>query len=223
MKITQSLLLSLRFPIVLAVLLLQLSPVMAQYNWKLSTEKDGIKVFTSEVADSKIKALRVECNFKTTLSQLTAVLLDIKTAPEWVYQTKSCVLLKQVSPADLYYYSEVKLPWPVSNRDFVAHLVTTQNPETKVVTIDGPVVSGMVPEKDGIVRVDHSKGKWVLIPQDNGEVKIEYTLQTDPGGSIPAWVVNMFASEGPMQSFKRLKLQLQKPAFKNASLPFIRN
>jgi hypothetical protein len=157
------------------------------------------------------------------LPQLTAVLMDIKAAPEWVYATKSCVLLKQVSPADVYYYSEVKLPWPVQNRDFVAHLTVSQNPDTKVVTIDGPVINGMVPPKDGIVRVDHSKGKWTLIPISKNEVKIEYILQTDPGGAIPAWIVNLFASEGPMQSFKKLKLQLQKPAYKNVSVPYVRN
>jgi hypothetical protein len=33
----------------------------------------------------------------------------------------------------------------------------------------------------------------------------------------------MFATEGPMQIFKNLKTELQKPAYKNAVLPFITN
>jgi len=210
------------FSLVLSILLL-VNNAQAQYNWKLDTEKEGIKVYTSNVPDSKIKALKVECNFHAPVTQLTAILMDIKNAPEWVYATKSCVLLKQNSPSDLYYYSEVKLPWPVHNRDFVCHLTVTQNPQTKVVTIDGPVVSGMVPVKEGIVRVDHSKGKWMLIPINKEETKIEYILQTDPGGAIPAWIVNLFASEGPMQSFKKLKLQLQKPDYKNVTLAYVRN
>ena len=148
--------------------------------------------------------------------------MDIKNAPEWVYATKSCVMLKQVSPSELYYYSEIKLPWPVQNRDFVAHLTATQNPDTKVVTIDGPVVNGMVRVKEGIVRVERSRGKWVLTPAGN-TVKIEYTLQTDPGGTIPAWIVNLFATDGPMQSFKNLKLQLQKPAYKDVSASYVSN
>ncbi len=195
----------------------------AQYNWKLDVEKEGIKIYTSNVSDSKIKALKVECNFQASLMQLTAVLMDIKNAPEWVYATKSCVLLKQPSPSELYYYSEVKLPWPVQNRDFVCHLSVIQNPETKVITIDGPAINGMVPVKDGIIRVDHSKGRWMLIPISKDETKIEYILQTDPGGTIPAWIVNLFASEGPMQSFKKLKLQLQKPVYKNVSLSYVKN
>lgn len=206
------------------VFLLSVKPVWAQTNWKLAADEDGIKVFTSPVADSKIKALKVEYTLQqTTLSQLTAVLMDIKNAPQWVYATKSCTILKQVSPAEVYYYSEISMPWPVDNRDFVAHLTATQNEDTKVVTIDGPVANGMVPLKKNVVRVEHSNGKWVLIPVGSNQVKIEYTLQVDPGGLIPAWIVNLFASEGPMHSFKKLKQQVQKPAYKNITLPYIRN
>jgi hypothetical protein len=207
------------------LLLLSISTVnvFAQPNWTLKSDHDGIKVFTSPVPDSKVKALRVECNFQANLSQMVTVLLDVKTCTEWVYHTKSCTVLKQVSPAELYYYSEVSLPWPVKNRDFVAHLTASQNAVTKVVTVDGPAVAGMVPVKEGIVRIANSKGKWIITPLKDNEIKVEYTLSVDPAGSIPAWVVNLVSSEGPIQSFKALKLQLKKPEYKNASLPFIKN
>ncbi|QHS57477.1 lipid-binding protein [Mucilaginibacter sp. 14171R-50] len=195
----------------------------AQSNWTLKSENDGIKIYTSPVPNSKIKALRIECNFQSTLMQMVAALMDLKTRTEWVYHTKSIHLVKQVSPADLYYYSEISLPWPAQNRDFIAHLITTQNPDTKVVTMDGPVEPAMLPVKDGIVRVKSSISKWLIFPLNKNEVKVEYTIQLDPGGSIPAWLVNMFASEGPTQSFKKLKLQLNKPAYKNAHVLFIKN
>ncbi|NNU34863.1 hypothetical protein HK413_13880 [Mucilaginibacter sp. S1162] len=31
------------------------------------------------------------------------------------------------------------------------------------------------------------------------------------------WLINMFLSDGPVESFKKLKLQVQKPAYKNPS------
>ena len=140
-----------------------------------------------------------------------------------MYHTKSCTLLKQVSPSELYYYSEISIPWPAQNRDFVAHLIVKQDPQTRVVDVDGPAVPDFVPLKTGIVRIDHSIGKWVLTPATDNHVKVIYTLQVDPGGAIPAWLVNMFAAEGPIQSFKGLKLQLQKPAYQHVALSFIRD
>ena len=205
------------------LLFIKLMPASAGIDWKLNTEKDGIKVYTSVVPDSKIKAIKVECEVTATASQLVTILMDIKNAPEWVYHTKSCSLIKQVSPSELYYYSEVTLPWPVKNRDFVSHLTVSQDHNTKVVTVDGPVVNDLVPVKDNIVRINHSNGKWVITPLGNGQVKIEYSLHVDPGGDLPAWLINMFATEGPMQIFKNLKTELQKPAYKNANLPFITN
>jgi len=196
--------------------------VSGQGTWKLNTEKDGIKIYTSEIPDSKIKAIKVECEVQATPAQLVAVLMDVNNSAEWVYHTKSCTLIKQVSPSELYYYSEVNLPWPAANRDFVAHLTVSQNPVTKVIEIDGPAVPGFVPVKKGVVRIDHSNGKWLITPCGD-HIKVEYALHVEPGGTIPAWMVNMFATDGPMQIFKKLKFELQKPAYKNAVLPTFEN
>ena len=205
------------------LLLFKVLPTSAQTSWKLSTESEGIKVYTGIYPGSKIKSVKVECEFKASASQFVAVLMDIKSSPEWLYHTRLCTVVKQVSPSELYYYSEVTLPWPAENRDFVSHLSVSQNPETKLITINGPAVPGFVPLKDGIVRVDHSGSEWLVTPLANGQVSVKYTLHVDPGGALPVWLVNMFATEGPIQIFKKLKLQLQKPAYKNVVLPYIQN
>jgi hypothetical protein len=208
---------------IILLLFLKITTVSAQTEWKLKNEKNGIKVYTSEVTGSKFKAIKVDCELQATLSQIVKVLLDIKGCPEWLYHTKLCVLIKEVSPSELYYYSEISIPWPAQNRDFVAHLKVYQNAETKVVTIHGPAVPGFVPVKDGLVRVQSSKGLWIITPLTNSRVKVVYTLQLDPGGNIPAWLVNLFAAEGPMKSFQGLLLQLKKPAYQNAELEFIKD
>jgi hypothetical protein len=204
-------------------LLLNQLAVLGQCEWKLNTEKDGIKIYTCQVPDSKVKAVKVECEIQASASQLVALIMDVNTSTDWVYHTRRCTKIKQVSPSELYYYSEVSLPWPAEDRDFVAHLTVTQNPDTKVIVIDGPAVPGLVPAKKGIVRIDHSSGKWTITPCGSDRIKVEYTLHVEPGGSLPSWMVNMFATQGPLQIFEKLKLQLQRPAYKNAVMPFIEN
>lgn len=194
-----------------------------QDSWTLKTNKDGIAIYTKTIENSNYKGIRVKCALPATLSQFVAVIMDVNTATEWLYSTKSSTLLKQVSPAEVYYYSEVGLPWPLSNRDFVCHLTAKQDPRTKVVTIDGPVVPDYIPAKNGIVRVTHSSGKWIISPGDNNMVNIEYTLEADPGGSIPAWLVNLFVTKGPMESFKKLKDQINKPQYRKAQYAFMKN
>ena len=193
---------------------------IAQDEWTFKTQSDGIKVYSNSKSALKVKPVKVECTFNATPIQLAAVLLDIKNYSDWVYKTKLTSLVKQVSATDLYYYSELAMPWPAQNRDLAAHITATQNIETKVITVDAPSVNGIVPEKDGITRVKKSNGKWVLTPVGNDKVNVTYYLQIEPDGGAPAWLINMFISDGPMQSFKKLKVQLQKAAYRNPVLPF---
>lgn len=91
----------------------------AQGAWKFLTEKDGVKVYAQTVPESKVKALKVECVLSSGMAQLVALLLDVKAAERWVSHTRSCSLIRKISAAELYYYSEINLPWPLENRDFV--------------------------------------------------------------------------------------------------------
>jgi len=197
------------------------SSVSGQTSWKLAEARDGIKVFTRPVQNSKIKAIKVECNLQATSSQLVAAILDIKTCGEWVYNSKKNVLIKQISPLDLIYYAEVEVPWPVENRDYVVHIKVDQQPQTKVITVNSPCVPGYVDEKEGIVRINQSVAKWTITPLGKNQVKAEYILEVDPMGSIPAWLTNLFATKGPYETFRKLKVHVQKEVYKKADFASI--
>ena len=191
--------------------------------WTLKQDKDGIKIYTADVKDSKIKALKVESEFDATPAAVTAAIMDIKGSKRWIYSTETAYVIKRSSPSDIYYYTMVKMPWPVKNRDFVGHLVVKQDPKTKVVTINGSCVPGMVPKKKNAVRVLNSPARWVLTSEGKGRVKVVYTLHADPGGSLPTGLVNMFATKGPSESFKKLRVELRRPAYKNVKIGYVKD
>jgi hypothetical protein len=190
-------------------------------EWQPRHTKDGIKTYSRKVNGSKIEALKMESDFDATASQLAAIIFDIGSCTEWLYSTKSCSVVKTVSPAELYYYSEISFPWPTDNRDFVSHIRAEQDPSSKTVVIRAENVRGWVPEKKGIVRIYQSAGKWTIRPSGPNKVHVEYELQVDPGGSLPSWMVNMLSTKGPLESFKSLRKQLKNPKYANARLSFI--
>ena len=61
------------------------SAAIGQYNWKLSKDKDGIKVYQSEVKHSKYKNIKVECTLEGTYDKLMAILNDVTNQKNWVY------------------------------------------------------------------------------------------------------------------------------------------
>lgn len=207
--------------VLLPFLLLSMQAVTAQDNWKLKTDKDGVQVYMQPKEGSPFKVVKTVTVLNTTLTKVAAVLLDVMKTPEWVYGTKTCSILKQESPQVVYYYAEISMPWPASNRDFAIRISMSQNPQTKVITVLAENQPTYIPEKKGLVRIQHSAGKWTISPAGAGKVRVEYVLQVDPGGSLPAGIVNMFSYEGPFESFRNLQRQVDKPAYANAKIPFI--
>ncbi len=206
--------------LVLICLLLQ-TTAQCQEDWKLKKDKNGIKVYSRKTPNFKFDELKVDCIFEGKMSQLAAVILDVNNQYQWVYKTAKSELLKQVTDADLFYYSEIECPWPFDNRDLIARMTITQNTSTKILSIVAKSVDDYLPHKKNLVRVKYSSALWTITPLSNVQFKVEYKIQIDPGDGVPAWILNMFATNGPYESFKNLKDKIMLPAYAAAKFPFI--
>jgi len=181
-----------------------------QYKWKLSKDKDGIKIYVSENPRSRFKSIKVECTFPGTFDKLIAVLTDVSHLKDWVYNTKTSYLIKKITPYDLYYYTETSIPWPMSNRDAVVHLKIIKDTSQSFVKVSSTSENRSVPEKEGKVRIVYSLVNWYVTMPTTKTISIIYTFEADPGGSLPAWLANSFADKAPYESFKKLSEMLKK-------------
>jgi hypothetical protein len=182
----------------------------SQYKWKLTKDKDGIKVYQAENPKSKFKSIKVECTLQGTFDKLIAILTDIDHLKEWVYNMKTSYLIKKISPYDLYYYSETTIPWPMDNRDAVVHLRISKDSLQRFLKVSSAAENRFVPEKDGKVRIVYSSVNWYVTMPTTRTITIVYTFEADPGGSLPSWLVNSFADKGPYESFKKLSEILKR-------------
>lgn len=178
--------------------------IFAQYNWKLSKEKDGIKVYQSDVQNSNYKSIKVECLLEGNFDKLMAVLNNVSHHKDWVYNNKTSNIVKRISPYEFYYYTETHLPWPMSNRDAVVHLKMNKDSLNRFLKITAVSVPNYIPEKSGKVRVPKSAVSWHVTMPTIKTINIIYIFEAEPGGSLPAWLANMFADKGPYESFKKL-------------------
>ena len=196
--------------IALIAVFLCVTCAVAQADWKRVAVRDGIKVYAKTIPDSKVKAMKAECTLDAGVEEIIALLLDVDAAERWVCHTKSCKLIRRVSDTELFYHTEVSLPWPLDNRDFVTHLRVIKHEKSDVVTIEAPAVPGVLPSREGIVRISGSVNRWLIRPLPNGKAWVEYMLQVDPGGHIPAHVVNMFACRAPIETFQNMRKILRE-------------
>ncbi len=181
-----------------------------QTNWKLTKNEDGIRVFQKDTKNSNFKSIRVECTFDGTYDKLINVINNIAGYQNWVYHNKATSLIKRISPYEFYYYTETYLPWPMDNRDAVMHTKITKDSLNRFLRINSSAAPNYIAKKGNKVRIARSDINWYVTSPATNKIKIVYTFETDPGGNVPAWLVNSFADKGPYESFKKLAQLLKK-------------
>jgi ribosome-associated toxin RatA of RatAB toxin-antitoxin module len=189
--------------------------------WQLAKDKNGIKIYIRNEECSAIKSIKATMTFNASLSALTAIVMDVENYPQWVYHCKETKLIKNIEGKELVYYHVTQAPWPISYRDNVSRFIVSQNKTDYSISIKSSVVNGVLPEKSDYIRVKKSNASWNFKRINKNTIAAEYILSFDPGGNVPAWLINLFITEGPYETFIKMKLLVDEEKYKNASLPFI--
>ncbi len=206
---------------VILICILNTSFCFSNNDWHLKKVDKGITVYTRESENSGFEELKAITHLKTSVSSIVALLYDFEAYPAWVYKCGKSGTLKIISEKELIHYQTIMAPWPVDNRDFVVNIKIHQNKKTKVITINSYAMGNYIPVFPGYVRIMKFDGSWVITPQNDGTVEIEYQLLVDPGGYVPAWVVNMVVIEGPFETMTNIKERVFRNKYQKAKIPFI--
>jgi len=177
--------------------------------WMLTKDQDGIKMYSRHSEHSKFDDIKVETDFTGTTSQFISILEDIPKYTEWAYATKSAVLIKKINANEFIYYSEIDVPWPATDRDLYAHCKIISDHGSRSFKFIAESIKDYAPEKKNIVRIPLSKGTWNISTISDKLIHAEYQLELDPGGNVPAWLINLFSTKGPMETFANLKKKMK--------------
>ena len=187
----------------------------AQDNWELKKEEEGIRVYTRYIEGSDIKAFRAEAVMEGKLSAF-----DLDSYPE-LFETNTYAEALESTDTTLVYYSRTGVPWPLKDRDGVYALGFSQHYGNKSVTVSVRSVEGARPDADDHVRIHSASGKWMFLPVDHNKVEVIFEMQADPGGNLPAWVINMFLVDTPLKDMKNLRVRVLLPEYANRRYDFL--
>lgn len=177
----------------------------AQTDCSLELDKDSIQVYTCKRPDSRYKSVQASFQLNATLAEVAAAILDVDHYDAWQYKTLSARVVKQISDREMVYYTQVEAPLLTQDRDFVIRLTLDPDPMTKGLMVEAVSLPDYLPPVEDVVRVPYSRARWNIMPGNKGKVNVEYTIDIDLGGSVPAWVVNMVAPKAPYETFNALR------------------
>jgi hypothetical protein len=175
----------------------------------LKRDEDGIKVYTCKTEGERLKSLRAEFFLKNiTIDQLENFLLDVNGYTRWQYNMVESNILKKVSDNDMTYRTVVDAPWPVENRELIVQYTSKRDTLKQTMEIVIANSNYSYPMNEDLIRVPSSYATWHIVTQGN-DLKVDYALRIDPGGSVPVWLINIAMADGPHHSFRNLKRLLK--------------
>lgn len=187
------------------------SQLFAQDNeWKLVSDQNDIKVFTRHSEGSDFKEVRVKTIIDSPVEILMATLGDVENYTNWVYKCKTSYKLKTNKENGYVYYSETQMPPMINNRDLVVHSRQWIDEATGITYSVSKAALEEKPIENGIIRIEEFESKWKIEPLDATRTAVDYVICTNPGGNLPAWLVNMGITVGPTQTMKNLKEVIAK-------------
>jgi len=192
-------------------------------KWEKITTERGVTVWEKESPGRDLPAFRGVTVMKERMVDILAVLDDPEGATEWVHNCTTNRLIKRTNGLDRILYTLTDAPWPVSDRDVVVDARVKLNPKRKELTIAFKSVSGSkynVAEVDDVVRMPKLKGHYKLRILDDKRTRVEYVVDADPGGSLPAWLVSQASRDLPLETLVELRKQVKKTKGKYG--PFVK-
>ena len=178
------------------------SPAAAEV-WTEVRNEDGIRV-EKQVDDSRVlPILRAKTTIQATPDDILAWIRDATTHTRWMANCEEAALLKEEDGIN-YMYNRVGAPWPVSDRDSIVRSTLVSEDGGHLVRFQNTDALG-VAEKSGIVRMKHIDGGWDLRPNAAGGTDVVYRIDSDPGGSLPGWLVAQVANDVPFQTLANLR------------------
>lgn len=190
-------------------------------QWDLWKEKEGIRIYTRSFPGTNVKGLKMETMLEGRLDAYVELLRDWDAYEDWIYSSKNARVLETHSPYDMIYYVQSDFPWPLQDRDLIMKNRSWQDSLTHAWHSHSVSIPDHLPEKKGFVRIRQMEGEWVFTPVAPGKVHLKYWFHSDPGGVLPAWLVNMALDVGPMKTLRQMKAIVKNKKYQEADLFFL--
>lgn len=180
-------------------------------EWVQLSKNDSLAIFTRSHLGCPIKEIRAIGAIDAPNWVVKNVIDGVEDYPSFMpYTTKTQVIERKLNQVISYF----RLDPPFLGARDVTVSVSSQAEKREDGTISyqlhwEPVNSLGPTSSPGVIRVTLDQGSWTLEPSDCGKKTIAtYTILTDGGGGLPAFVINFANRQGVENLFSAVRKQV---------------
>lgn len=178
-------------------------------KWKLRKDQNGIQVYTREQEDSRVYMYKVQAKIDYQRKKVFEQVIDFQENLKYMELVDSMAFLDHRENKRYINYLRFNLPWPVKNREMVMDMKVWMREGTiRIVSDDSP---DALEGNGDMVPVEDFHEEWTIeTGVYAGETLITITGWVNPGGAIPAWVVNVFSVRIPFRFISGILKEIRK-------------
>ena len=198
--------------------------VKAAGDWQEISRTNDLGVYVRDRSGSPLKEVRAVGTIDVPLAVVRSVLTDFDAYRSFMPYTSECrVLARDLNTRTALVYLKLNPPL-VGARD-VTIRVQDESPKaadgssTYTTHWEADNAAGPAPQA-GVTRMSLDEGTWLLEPTaDSKATKATYSLFTDAGGNLPAFIINMANKRSVADLFDALRKQVQKSKYRQKEAP----
>jgi hypothetical protein len=193
-------------------------PEASSPEWKFISNKEGVALYRRQRPASNESRAIAEIPAATAL--VHAVLDDVDSYASFMPYTAECRVLKRDGNS-IVAYQRISAPL-TSDRDYTVRIHSSSKPAEGGLTYLSQWEADNAlgpPEKSGVVRVKLCEGSWLLEPAGPNATRATYTIYTDSGGAIPAFIKNTGSQIGIRKMFAAIRKQVRDPKYAKVAPP----
>jgi hypothetical protein len=166
---------------------------LLQKRWREVSDADQVYVYNRKPEHSPFYEVMVRGRIAAAPQTVFGVVTDFAHYSEFMPYTAMC-RVERATASVFWVYQKLEFPL-ISNRHFVVKVVL--HPCNGTAGFYGTVWHqdnefSLPPDDTGAIQPRVNSGSWELWPAENGrETEAIYYLHLDPGGDLPAFLVNL--------------------------------
>lgn len=192
------------------------TPLLAQGlgDWKDESTSKGVQIQSRKRGTTGVREFRAVGTIGAPPRAVLAVLNDAEAFPSFMPYVSESRLLKRDDDMTVC-YQRLSLPL-LADRDYTLRTRTKQLSRSNGPAFDlrwVPVNDLGPAPQEGVVRVTVCDGGWLLEPLDHATTRATYTIFTDGGGKLPAFLENKGSQIAIRKLFEAVRKQVREPKY----------
>jgi hypothetical protein len=183
----------------------------------LASQSGGVTLYSRQRPGSSLKEFKAVGEIEAPTRAVHNVIDDLEAYPSFMPFTAECRILKREGDSILTY--QRLSPKICSDRDYTLRIRQESWPgRGGLVYLNRwePANELGPAEKRGVLRVNLCEGSWLLEPEGPTKTRATYSIYTDSGGAIPAFIANAASEVGIRRLFAAVRKQVKHSKYDDA-------